>query len=763
MMLLTVCLPSLFIFLLCTTVATSQKAPPIEMDIGIAFTQCSPVVNTDQVVTQSTLLTQFQIELALQMAISEINNKSDLIHDSILPETVLKPHYLSFNASATLLDTLRMSQVLPTSGLSAAIGPDWEPLYKKMIPYYAENDIFSMGYNIISDASDLLSNFMQSNPAVEYEGILLASIAAHYQFHFIVVFYSSDFMENFISFWNFKNNAHQFDDMTIVKEIDISGLSEEELFRTVEECKHFNVYMFFMHSFEAVPLFETLYRASFFRNNLQLLGSSLVMAPDMWGANTTNLSSEDIAAIMTGFIALEKQCIPLETDFASRLHKFQLQEKHKQTTTSPSINRNTHCFDQFENVTGSVVSSSAVHAYNAVLAVAMGLHTLVTGPKGCQRVNISLEHDLFGSLNATSRGDSDLSADLLKQVIEVCTPYSGASISTSTFLLVDDTSTHTAMFSVLNFDPVKYLEDVNNMNSKEETSSDVASASAVQSNEMFCPATELPGMRVIGAVEAAAAAVHPSFISCEEYSRAEGVNLSVSCSETVIFNTEDNSVPSDHTCEQYDAMIDTYATVLYTFLAFGMMLTIFCGLVIYNNRNLRIVRIAQPEFAYVAMIGLLLNYSHGVLIVDHSLHCFLQQWVVSLSCTTILVPSVVSVWRMHVVLNVGVKRTKVTISYAMKVIFSVIGAKILLLIGYTMRGYYSGETLLKTRIDPSGGEYDYCHLQLSGERDLLFNFIGFLNSLFDVMFFCGGVYYAYSTKKTPLAANLAKRTLSGEK
>ena len=726
-----------YFLLLLLLPATSEI--PAQMNIGVTFTQCS-IANSESVVNQATLLTQFQIEIALRMAISEINNKSDQMYDDVLPETALQPHYLAFNTSTTYLETFKMMQEFPSSGLSAAVGPEGNSLWK-VLPYYAENDIFSVGYNSIDDVSGFLSNSMHLNPAVELEGVLLASVAAQYQFHSVVVFYSSAYVENYFTFWNFKNDVQQFDDMTIVKEIDVNGLSDADLALIVEECTQFNVYMVFMHSFEAVSLFEALYRASFFRPNLQLLGSSLVMSRGMWENNATTLSHEEIATIMSGFIGLDKQCTPLETDFASRLQQYQ-----KQLQAMPSTS-NSPCFEQFENVSG--ITSSAVHAYNAVLAVAMGLHTTVLGPQSCKRVNISVEHDLFEALNATSQGERELTAALLQQVIEECTPYNDSSIH----LNLDDTTTNN-LFSLINFDPEKYFEDLNSVQGNTN------SASTAQALQFLCPATQLPGVRVIGAVDASS----HSFISCQEYSRTKGNNLSVSCSETVIFNTEDNTVPSDYTFKQNDTEMDSYATVLYIFLGLGIVLTLFCGLVIHNNRELRIVRIAQPEFLYILIIGILLNYGQGILIIRHSLQCFLLLWVASLTNTMILAPLVVSVWRMHVVLNLGMKRSKVTIPYTMKIIFTILGAKVVLLASYTARGYSCEETMLVTSEDPSGDEDSYCsNLLLNNERDLLLNFIGLLNILFDIVLFIGGIFYAYSAKKTSFAANLANRTLSGEK
>jgi hypothetical protein len=707
------------------------------MDVSVMYTQCSSSSSVAQEGIHATLLAQFQIETALQLAMSEINNKSDLKYDSILPDTVLQPHYIALNASDSYIETLRLSEVLP-AGLSAAIGPDnGSPLWG-MVPYYAENDIFAMGYSLVNDMGALLPSYVQSNPAREYEGELLAAVAAHFQFHKVVVFYSSTYSENYLAFLNLKNHVDQFN-IAIVKEIDINGLSSDSLDHHIEACGQYNVYIFLMYYFEAVPLFETLHGASFFRQNMQLLGSSHLMAPDMWSAAATTLSPQEIASIMTGYIGIESQCIPVDTtDFSSRFYNFQHQLL-KETQTSPNL-----CFGQFENVSG--IDVSAVHAYNAVIAVAMGLHTVVMGPQTCQGVDISPGHDLFSILNATSNGEMQMNAALLKQVIETCTPFSGA----SDVVIQDDTATNVT-FSIVNFDSSKYEVEASVMQTQTQT----------QTSSLFCPDSALPGMRVVGAVDAAAL----RFFTCRDYSSSSssggGGNLSESCSEEILFNTEDNSVPMDHTPEKYESFIDQYAVLLVAFLWLGVLLTLACGVIICNNRELRIVRISQPEFSYVIMVGIGLNYLSGVIIVMYSSQCFLLQWVASLSFTFTVAPLLVSVWRMHMVLSRGLNRSKVTVADGMKCIASIVAVKVILLSCYTTYGFAVGETMMEERTDPSVGEYEYCNLQFRADRDPFFSLFWFLNAAYDWVFFVAGVYYALSTRTTPIAEHLARRTLSG--
>ena len=700
------------------------------MDIGILYTQCTASDAVSGAVSQDKLLSRFQAEIALRMAVSEINNKSDGIHDSILPDTILQSHFLSFNSSSDFVDGLFISKQYPLAKLYAIIDHEDSESGWGSIPYTSENDIFRMGYNNIFDYGSTIPSRGQSNPAVENEGKLMAALAHQYHYRKVVVFYSSMFVENIDSYVNFEAFAPMFN-IEIASAIDINGLSRTALVQLLEAQTSFNVYIFFVHAFQAAPLFEVLFQESFFRRDIQLLGSSVVLSNDMW--RLTNLTDQEIAYILTGYIGLEKHCLDLDTDFTSRFLMFQNQLKVTQGKSS-------QCFNLFENV--SHHDTFAVHAYNSVLGVAMGINALFTGPQACANDDINSERELFALFNSASVEQGDITADLLQRVVLLCTPFRGS----NDYISVDNSLVNWTM-AVVNFDGLKYFD-----------SPSVDSDDMVKASSSFCPQSAIRGMNIIGAVDAATLI----FTTCEDYFMRHGVNLSFSCSRNILFNTDDNSIPVDHYPEKYESIIDKHSALLLTIIVLGSVFTVTCGIIIFKNRTLRIVRIAQPELLYFVLGGVLCSFVAAALVLHREMSCYYLQWAISMSYSLTLVPLCLSVWRMHTVLKRGRKRIKkISVGYMIKFVLALIGVKILILSCYTLIGVSSGETLRTVGVHASGGEYSYCVLLAGRSSHIVFNVIGVLNVLFSVVVFLLGVYFSFSAKSTPIAENLANRTLKG--
>jgi cbb3-type cytochrome oxidase subunit 3 len=144
--------------------------------------------------------------------------------------------------------------------------------------------------------------------------------------------------------------------------------------------------------------------------------------------------------------------------------------------------------------------------------------------------------------------------------------------------------------------------------------------------------------------------------------------------------------------------------------------------------------------------------------------CYLIRWIRSLALTLITAPLVACLWRMHMVLNRGLQRVKVTVTHAMLVICGMVGVQVLILSALTIRGYLINESLTKTKFDENGEEYCYCHFAyLVLDKDSIFNFLYALKCIWFSVLFIAGMYYAYLTKNTPIAENLAKNVLSGKK
>jgi ABC-type branched-subunit amino acid transport system substrate-binding protein len=578
------------------------------------------------------------------LAFEDLNNKTDGVHDDILPDTYLRPSVRSPNTgfyygSRYARDLLRIDG---GKGIIANIGPSNSIPLRGAAPTYQEaGNIPLIGYNERSSAvgnSIVYPNILRPVPPIYYDGYAIASLISQY-FLWDKVTVFSDSTENG------RASSRLFQDYAKLFGIDI--LSYHPLDRTLPDfttdlqrakSRGAKIFVLFLDVTIGSQLLQQGYEAKLFQFDDQIIGGEDMALGSSWQAAGVDL--EMFAPLLKGFITVKYR--PYAPPSQSKTRFLQKWINHRPTngavdsTGAVTCDNSTDFYgaaylyqfypsdDQSQRPICSGVNftsykdhpnlehelDSLMYAYDATIAVARGLHHLVYDQ---QRI-------------------PDPSPSALLTYLQHKTSFTGLTGKLDFMNGMDDFNLggrkSGIVYDIINFRPPSL---VNSTHPSQVTWSEVfPTLLSWHSEDGFTP--------------------------CEGVSRYVHGNP---CFD-FLFHTKKNTVPVDSPLPSLETMSPVSLTLLRVIAIVGLFCVCAVAVVTFAFRRRRLVRMSQPIMTYFILAGLLTAYVRIILTTVKTTQgsCIARIWLDHVGFQLIFATLLVRSWRVYAVTS-SLKRTKV--------------------------------------------------------------------------------------------------------
>lgn len=220
------------------------------------------------------------------------------------------------------------------------------------------------------------------------------------------------------------------------------------------------------------------------------------------------------------------------------------------------------------------------------------------------------------------------------------------------------------------------------------------------------------------------------------------------CSHYVVYNTADNSRPTDKVPVIEIQMNSQFKIVILVLTCFVMLFILWFWSVMFFWRKNAIVKVTQPGMMYLVLCGITMGCMKAAIaafdITD--IGCILGIWFGHLSYMLVFTALILKVWRVNAIVQAGLKKVKVTMKSLMKGLAVILFIYCLYLTAYTI--------VANPRVayDEIFDGKKYIHRMKYGlnpaatvMRDILFAFEGLV--------LVYGANECYNAKKAPSAVN----------
>eukprot|EP01041_Mallomonas_annulata_P012206 gene12206-25635_t len=325
---------------------------------------------------------------AMLMALKEINDKSDGVHDDLLPKTKLK--FALKTPIQTFIRGLEAAQELTKEsfggqGVKAVVGTGGDETSRAAGQVFGYNEGFKINQIDFSAAGSFLSHadlypyYNRVNSVDAHVGKVIAIyIKDQFGYDNVNVFSTGDTYGTDVGL-EFKNACTELG-INIENSYNFfPGMADfSSLISTVKAKGVLKVFVLLMKASDAGPLLEQGYKAGLFGEGTQIFGTRYMYTTDLFGYMSKDAP---VAKIMKGVIGLNSPYInTTHSEYAGFVKRFLSQNSTKSTEENPNpeINKygQTICtgldYAKFA-ADGSDISRTAFLAYDAVIAMAIAL------------------------------------------------------------------------------------------------------------------------------------------------------------------------------------------------------------------------------------------------------------------------------------------------------------------------------------------------------------------------------------------------------
>ena len=626
-----------------------------------------------------------QILAAFQMAMREINNKTDSIGDDILPNTLVRfvaglnsPSYT--NIAIQMLDI--MANAFNNTGVDVAIGASANLLTQTMATLLQDNDIGQVGYNpgSLMSHNELYIDYLRTVPPDAYDGKVLADVLVNYfKWSRIVLFYASDDIDSTDTHSEFMDHATTLG-LVIIKEIAVS-IDTVDFTAFINSMMEYDprVFILFMPPRNSAAFLLQSHQLGLLKTGVTVIGTSYSMGNSILPyfnvtsdiptilkgmlVVTSNLNwttSSAGADFLTRFqqeidtISYANDGTPIchtEMDDSNRLYLYQ---QHMNYNVSlPMV-----CAGlQFKYINASNVNLLAAYVYDATWAMARGIHTILY------------------SYNDTTLSGSSLKAIMINDTVfpgvtgEIS--FSSGRTLSATYGIGDRINGN--IYSLLNFDPVAYSS----------------------SGDAFAP---------VGTID-------PS-------------TGSVILSKPILYNSLDNSEPADSPHSIMTVIPTAVVTIILVFTSLLIVASAVALAYCFYYRLAQQIKSAQPMLLAATLLGCLLAGARAI-IATQSLFtsgvCAAGVWFSHLTFYFMLGSIASKMYRLHRVINGnGLKKVVVREIFAVYVFLSGLSALLIYLIVYTSAGTFTPETTYVTALNGQRTYEVHCQTSLPAMQITLY-------------------------------------------
>ena len=568
---------------------------------------------------------------AIYMAIKEINNKTDHVADSLLPNTTIKfalrtPRQNYIEAISASLDLYQ--SVFGGTGVLAVIGTSATSSSQASAEVFASTPKFTIpqiSYGAI-DASlgdkSVYSYFSRSCPSETTDGRVIANFIHHYfSWNTVTVLSSSDIYGS-KTLLSFQDEAYQLGINIESRYVFWTGQPDfSDILNSIKSSSGIKkIFVFLMKSNDAGNLLEQGYDQGIFISGTQIIGTQYIATTDTWAKMTPS----KVRYIMKGVIGVSPiiQEARSSLKFQKFVSRYRSQTASKRTTAQGTIlcskatdNDGTNLYQAYPTAAsktmacagfdfstiatdGSNMEDMALYAYDATYALAYALHNLIYDQNISSFTGSQLYRTIVDNVSFTGvSGHIDFSEG-----------------GTGTEAYGKGDRVDGLEYEIQNFNPITYHADVD---------SGALGWSRV-------------GYWVLDS---------STFVPC-------AFDDDALCSQWV-FNTPQNQLPVDAAPVVEVDLSDAVRLLLRVgggiTIAFACVILII--VIIYHQR--KIFQAAQPDMLIIALIGVILTGAR-ILITANDITtelCIASKWCGHLAFGLVFGAMILKTWRLDSVVN----------------------------------------------------------------------------------------------------------------
>ena len=660
---------------------------------------------------------------AALMALREINNKHDLIHDELLPNTTLlfavrsprRDYIYGIKRSLELA-----SSVFNGRGISACVGPVANSPSQSSADIFTQYEIVQITYGANSSIFGSKSNFpylTRGCTSEATEGRSIANmIVTKFSWGRVTVFFSSDaYGSN--NFFEFNAEAQRLGQLSIASSHQFANGQNDftDIISTAKTART-TIFVLFGNVKSVSKLLEQGYKANLFRRGTQIFGGSLASVPSLWSQMVDQSSVPDV---MRGFIGLSlafNTTAPGRTSFIHRWRSqpdtvtisngvrtcpnnttdddggYFLYQDHPNANLSLPMQCTGLQFSAFQQ-DGSDIDPYVYYTYDSLYAIARAIHILLYDMKrssvvGSELINVLINNVSFVGLTGPfsfNQGDSN-SDDRYGR---------GDRISG-------------IQYNVLNFHPDVYLSS---------------------------------------------AGADSGLVQVGLWSSESGFNV-ISGSAPFVFNTDDNRPPPDMPPKIPQRM--PVGMKIAVWLAGSLCLALALALFVFVIYNIRtgVMKAGQPVMLIIVLIGAGLGggrvINAGSDVSDAT--CLLGTFLGHLCFVLVFSSLCVKTWRVHKLTNSKMRRVRVTTKAVIEITAACIAVALVYLL-VMMAVSPPKLSYLTVEADTSSLLYFKCSQSIPMMTSVLY--------VVECMSLLYGTRLCWATRKVPDAINESKYIATG--
>ena len=563
---------------------------------------------------------------AILMAIQEINPRTDLLPNVTLRVSVQSDSYDVAEAFA-YADYLA-NKAFGGAGVRAVVGPFYETSAAVTAQYVSSSSVNLPEISYKASMPDLGNNLIYPNifrtsSSATLESVTISNLISYYGWKSVILLYSADSYGTYLS----NEFVVNFNGTILNKYSLWPGLTDyRQYLRAAEGTPGIlTIFVIMMSaSADAGVLIYQGYEVGLFKEGVQIIGSATLASSKVW---LSLKSSVNISRIMKGVLAISPSTDRVGNPvYEGFVKKWRLQKstigvngcdlaldddggylyQDRLSPSQPYICTGLN-FSAYSK-SGIEIHDSALDAYDAVYALAYALNTIhLTGSTTYTAANI---------LNALLYNTSFLGASGYLN-------FKTVGIGSETYGVGDRMRGIT--YSVLNFNPDYYQVG-------DESNNGLSSAYRVLFQ--FSDGLKVP---------------------CDP-------KVTVNCATTIVFNTADNTPPIDFKIIIEVQLNETVRTVTRVFCGLCFLFVLFCAFTVSLFHDHKLIKAAQPGMLGVVLLGILLGI---VKIIVATLDvtdgvCIAGVWLGHLSYVLVFGTLILKTWRVHKVVNSGMKKVRIT-------------------------------------------------------------------------------------------------------
>ena len=705
--------PFTIISLLCTCHATTLKPPPY-FSIGGLFDTFA-VENSSLAYVRQDAGSQYLA--AFVMAVDEINNKADGIHDDLLPKTKIRlicqigvsilalypPNNFVYGAGRAYELRLKDSSLVAT--VDGSSNDDSTSATAQTLNNWGVLSLISRSTSADYAHSDSFPLTLQNTPSQTSEAFSLVHLTNRFNWENVAVFFIYDTKVGLDATVAYQS-ALPFFGINLLGSYPIkTGQTNFDLPISQALATGATIFAFFLDGNAAGQLLEQGYNAGLFHDGTQVLATSTSKFKDIRAALTpAGLLNE--ARILKGFITTAPHpeyyfSTPQGQAFISRFRNLpptitydpvtNQQVCDKRTDASPNLDPHmyqTHQFDrkkdnktlclgiksfQKYHQNGSNIDPYTMYVYDAVYSLVYALDVLLKDNSTTPAVNpFSIEDMKEGHRHRAVEGTGELGGGVEEELdifALLAARYKNISATEIHNLMTSQSMLYPGMVTgstaFMGLGGTRNTGNVFKMLNYHNTDSGKGDGTTTSGLGHVGDFTDATGWLICD--EEADEAKMPPF--CR-----------ILCTTPEYRNTPSSKPPSDTLPDIIEELPYAYRIPLMSFAALGLLLLLFHLAYVVTHWNEKAIKRSQPVLHLIIFVGSfcgLVKVFLSTAPVNRS-NCVAQLWLEHLCYRLVLRTLLLKLWRVHVIVNASVNSVRRVIG--LKTVLSYIVVDILILI-----------------------------------------------------------------------------------